>query len=76
VWGSFSVANLPPTIGQVTLPSTSSVNAPATLAASAIDPAGPADPLTFTWTITSPTGTPLATLTGAQVTFTPTAAGQ
>src|SRR5262249_53521253 len=41
------------------------------LSATATDPAGPNDPLTYTWTITKPDGITLTTLAGGSVSFTP-----
>ena len=73
--GSVAVSNLPPTIDRVTTPTTAAIGVASVLSASATDPAGAADPLTYTWTITTPTGAPFATLTGAQVAFTPSQSG-
>ncbi len=73
--GSVAVSNLPPTIERVTMPTTAAIGVASVLSASATDPAGAADPLTYTWTITTPTGAPFATLTGTQVAFTPTQSG-
>jgi len=52
--GSFAVANAPPRLTDLQVPGRVSYNIPFALAAVATDPAGAADPLTYTWTITRP----------------------
>src|SRR5262249_45805266 len=49
-------ANVAPTITAVTVPASSSEGSPVTLSATATDPAGANDPLSYTWTITRPDG--------------------
>jgi Ca2+-binding RTX toxin-like protein len=68
------VANLAPDLHAVNVGANATTNVPLTLSALADDPSGPADPLTYTWTIIRPDGTSF-TLTGQQVTFTPTQLG-
>ncbi len=73
------VSNIDPTITEFNVPSTVQTNTEATLTASATDPAGPADPLTYTWTIRATSGPNIGDVTertGTEVSFTPTAAGQ
>ncbi|MFO0937166.1 MAG: PKD domain-containing protein [Gemmataceae bacterium] len=69
-----TVANLSPVITRLTLPTNPTAALPVTLSATASDPAGAADPLTYSWVITSPDGTP-TTLSGTSVNFTPSATG-
>src|SRR5262249_2880889 len=70
-----AVANVAPTITSITVPATGAVGSPVTLSATASDPAGENDPLTYTWTVTRPDGTTLTTLTGASASFTPPDSG-
>jgi hypothetical protein len=56
------------------IPTRSSFNVPVKLSAAATDPAGDADPLSYTWTITRPDLTTF-TLDGASVQFTPDVEG-
>ena len=69
-----AVANVPPVINLITLPTGLTTAFPATLSASATDPAGSADPLTYAWTITGPDGM-TATFGGLSMTFTPLLTG-
>src|SRR5262249_50396327 len=62
--------NVAPTITDLAVPAGTEGTAVA-LSAAATDPAGGADPLTFTWTITPP-GATTVTLSGADATFAPT----
>ncbi|WP_435018629.1 PKD domain-containing protein [Tundrisphaera sp. TA3] len=72
---SVVVANLDPTLQRFIVPTSASIGVPVLLSAFATDPAGPADPLAYTWTITTPSGARFATLTGPQAAFTPTQPG-
>ena len=72
--GSFAVANAPPRLTDLRVPGRVTYNVPLALSAAATDPAGAADPLTYTWTVTRPDLTTF-TLSGPSVGFTPTAAG-
>src|SRR5262249_11820375 len=67
---TLAVANVAPTITAFTVPATAGEGVPVSLSATATDPAGASDPLTFTWTVTRPDSTTF-TLTGASVSFTP-----
>ena len=68
---SVTVNNVPPTITAFTVPATGVEGSPVALSATATDPGGANDPLTYTWTVTRPDGTTLTTLSGASATFTP-----
>jgi hypothetical protein len=65
-----AVANVAPTITSIGV-SNGSEGSPAFLWASANDPAGANDPLTYTWTVSRPDGTTLTTVTGNFTTFVP-----
>ncbi|MBX9625950.1 MAG: PKD domain-containing protein [Gemmataceae bacterium] len=64
-----TVANRAPTITAFDAPATGAEAQPLTFRAAAADPAGAADPLTYTWTFAGPGGT--TALTGPEVIFTP-----
>src|SRR5262249_48172926 len=66
-----AVANVAPTITSITVPSTGAEGSVVNLSATATDPAGANDPLSYTWTVTRPDGTTLTTLSGASASFTP-----
>jgi len=51
-----AVSNIAPQIGTIVVPSMATENAPVTFTATAIDAAGPADSLSFIWTVTAPSG--------------------
>src|SRR5262249_57193011 len=60
-----------PTLTTFSVPSTGAEGSPVNLSATASDPAGANDPLSYSWTVTRPDGTTLATLSGASASFTP-----
>jgi len=64
------VSNRNPAINTFNVPGTGSEGSPVSLSAAASDPAGAADPLTYTWTITGPNGFSTSA-TGATAGFTP-----
>ena len=68
---TLNVLNVAPTITAFSVPSNGAEGSPVNLSATATDPAGANDTLTYTWTITRPDGSTFATLTGAQASFTP-----
>src|SRR5262245_30467697 len=68
---TLTVNNVAPTITAFTVPATGAEGSPVNLSASATDPAGADDPLTYTWTVTRPDGSTLTTLNGASASFTP-----
>jgi hypothetical protein len=71
---TITVTNVAPTV-DVTGPTSSATGVPVTVNSVLSDPAGSADPLTLTWTITRD-GLPFATQTGGtSLDFTPTQAG-
>jgi hypothetical protein len=72
---TLTVNNVAPTITSVTIPATGAEGSPVNLSATATDPAGAYDTLTYTWTVTRPDASALATLTGAQASFTPPDSG-
>jgi sugar lactone lactonase YvrE len=64
--------NVPPTITQISVPTTGAEGSPVTLSAAATLPAGVTDTLTYTWTVTVPPGAGgNITLTGATASFIP-----
>jgi streptogramin lyase len=64
--------NVPPTITQISVPTTGAEGSPVTLSATATLPAGVTDTLTYTWTIAVPPGAGSnITLTGATANFVP-----
>src|SRR5262249_39544082 len=65
---TITVDNVAPTITDFTVPAGGTEASAVALSAAATDPAGAADPLTFTWTITRPDATTV-TLSGADATF-------
>ena len=65
------VNNVAPTITAFSVPATGAEGSPVSLSASATDPAGANDPLSYTWTIFRPDGSVFTTLVGAQSSFTP-----
>src|SRR5207302_2059308 len=67
---TLTVNNVAPTITTFTVPATGTEAHTVNLSAAATDPAGANDPLTYAWTVTSPTGT-ISTLSGATASFTP-----
>ena len=66
-----AVANVAPTITAFAVPTAGAEGSPVTLSATATDPAGANDPLSYAWTVTRPDGTTLTTLNGNFVSFTP-----
>jgi uncharacterized repeat protein (TIGR01451 family) len=70
-----TIDNRAPGIDTFTVPGSGRTGEQLDLLAAASDPAGPLDPLTFTWTITRPDSTTF-NLNGADPSFTPAAIGQ
>ena len=68
---SVAVANVAPTITAFAVPTAGAEGNPVFLGATATDPAGANDPLSYAWTVTRPDGTTLTTLNGNVVSFTP-----
>jgi Ca2+-binding RTX toxin-like protein len=64
------ITNANPTISLISIPAGGPEGVPVNLSASASDPAGAADPLTYTWTVTGPGGFNQI-LTGTNPSFTP-----
>jgi hypothetical protein len=67
---TLNVLNVAPTITALTVPAGGNEGSPVNLSAAATDP-GVLDTLTYAWTVARPDGTTLATLNGAQASFTP-----
>jgi uncharacterized delta-60 repeat protein len=67
---SVTVQNLPPQIVTLTGPTTGFEGTPINLAVTATDPAGAADPLTYSWSITR-NGSPYQLASGASITVLP-----
>ncbi len=68
---TIDVANVSPSINTVSVPTDAPAGQPLTLSATASDPGGNSDPLSYTWTITEALTGHVQTLTGTDVTFTP-----
>jgi hypothetical protein len=71
---SVAVASVAPTITDIAVPATGTEGNPAALSATATDPAGANDPLTYTWTVNRPDGSSF-TLTGPSASITPADTG-
>ncbi len=67
---TLNVLNVAPTITASTVAASGSEGSPVNLSAAATDP-GVLDTLTYTWTVTAPDFSTLATITGAQASFSP-----
>lgn len=71
---TLTITNANPTVDSFIVPSVAPVNATVVLSAAATDPAGVADPLTYTWTITRPDASTFVLL-GPNPNFFPTQHG-
>jgi Concanavalin A-like lectin/glucanases superfamily/PKD domain len=68
---TLTVKDVAPTITAFNIPATGSEGSPVRLSATATDPGGALEPLTYTWTVIAPDGSTLTTLTGASTSFSP-----
>src|SRR5262249_38108336 len=68
---SLTVNNVAPTITALTVPASGAEGSPVNLSASATDPAGANDPLSYTWTVTRPDGPTPTPRSGPAASFAP-----